>query len=77
LFNVVQNQKNSNIEVLDKFGEDILDFKDLKEAEKWWEAHGKEGRKERRKGMRERFEDLALTRLPPSPTPAIPRAGGS
>jgi len=35
--------QNSNIEVLDKFGEDILDFNDLKEAENWWETHGKEG----------------------------------
>ncbi len=27
----------SNVELLDKFGDFILDFKDLSDAEKWWE----------------------------------------
>jgi hypothetical protein len=29
--------------MLDRFRESILDFKDVKEAENWWETHGKEG----------------------------------
>jgi heme oxygenase len=35
--------QNSNSEMLDRFGLSILDFKDLKDAENWWETHGKEG----------------------------------
>ena len=35
--------RNSKIDNLDKFGESLFDFKDLKDAENWWEAQGKEG----------------------------------
>jgi hypothetical protein len=35
--------QNSKLDILDKFGESLFDFKDLNEAENWWEAHGKEG----------------------------------
>ncbi len=32
-----QKLGQSNVELLDKFGDFILDFKDLRDAEKWWE----------------------------------------
>lgn len=35
--------QTSELEILDRFGESILDFKDLKDAENWWERQGKEG----------------------------------
>ena len=35
--------ENSDSEMLDRFGENILDFRDLKDAENGWETHGKEG----------------------------------
>ena len=33
----------SNLDLLDKFGEAIFDFKDLNDAEKWWDEHGNQG----------------------------------
>ena len=36
-----QKLLQSNVDVLDKFGESIFDFKDLEDVEKWWEAHGR------------------------------------
>ena len=33
----------SNLDLLDKFGEAIFDFKDLNDAEKWWDEHGNKG----------------------------------
>ena len=35
--------RQSDLDMLDKFGESLLDFKDLQDAEKWWDEHGKEG----------------------------------
>ena len=35
-----QNLMNSDLDTLDRFGESIFDFKDLKDAERWWELHG-------------------------------------
>ena len=35
--------QNSKLDILDKFGESLFDFNDLKDAENWWEAQGKEG----------------------------------
>ena len=35
--------QDSELDVLDQFGESILDYKDLKEAENWWETRGKKG----------------------------------
>jgi predicted transposase/invertase (TIGR01784 family) len=35
-----QKLRNSGLDILDKFGESIFDFKDLKDAEKWWDLHG-------------------------------------
>ena len=36
-----QKLLQSDLDILDKFGESIFDFKDLKDAEKWWEVHGR------------------------------------
>ncbi len=33
--------QSSDFEILDKFGEFIFDFKDVSEAEQWWNAHKK------------------------------------
>ncbi|QTA81054.1 DUF4351 [Desulfonema limicola] len=35
-----QKLRNSRLDILDQFGESIFDFKDLNDAEKWWETHG-------------------------------------
>ncbi len=34
-----QNLGESEPEVLGEFGDSIFDFKDLSDAEKWWEVH--------------------------------------
>lgn len=34
--------KASRPDLLDKFGESIFDFKDLKDAERWWDNYPKE-----------------------------------
>jgi len=40
---LAQKLENSELDVLDRFGESILDFEDLKDAENWWNTQGKEG----------------------------------
>ena len=35
--------ENSDWEALDRFLDDILDFEDLKSAERWWDARDKAG----------------------------------
>ena len=35
--------KDSKPDLLDRFGESIFDFKDLKDAERWWDDFPKEG----------------------------------
>ena len=35
-----QKLMNSDLDTLDKFGESIFDFKDLKDVERWWASHG-------------------------------------
>ena len=35
--------RNSDMNALDKFAESIFDFKNLNDAERWWEDHGNEG----------------------------------
>ncbi len=35
--------KDSRADLLDRFGESILDFQDLKDAERWWDRHSKKG----------------------------------
>lgn len=35
--------QNSEADLLDRFGESLFDFKNLKDAENWWKTHGKEG----------------------------------
>ena len=35
--------KSSDFEMLNKFGEFIFDFKNVGEAEKWWNTYGKSG----------------------------------
>ncbi|MDM8537087.1 Rpn family recombination-promoting nuclease/putative transposase [Desulfobacterales bacterium HSG17] len=37
-----QKLMNSDFDMLDKFGESIFDFKNLNDAEIWWETHGTE-----------------------------------
>ena len=36
---IEQKLNESRVEVLDRFGESIFDFKDLKDAEKWWDDY--------------------------------------
>ena len=38
-----QKLMQSDFDVLDRFGESIFDFRNLKDAEKWWDDYGKEG----------------------------------
>ncbi len=35
---IEQKLRKSNPEILDQFGLSILDFKDLEDAEKWWDT---------------------------------------
>ncbi|MDM8538136.1 Rpn family recombination-promoting nuclease/putative transposase [Desulfobacterales bacterium HSG17] len=37
-----QKLRNSKLDILDQFGENIFDFSNLNDAEKWWETHGTE-----------------------------------
>ncbi len=39
---IEQKLMQSDFDMLDKFGESIFDFKNLYDAEKWWEVHGTE-----------------------------------
>jgi predicted aldo/keto reductase-like oxidoreductase len=38
-----QKLRNSRLDMLDRFGESIFDFSNLKDAEKWWDDFEKKG----------------------------------
>ncbi len=38
-----QRLRDSKQESLDRFGESLFDFQDLKDAERWWETHSDGG----------------------------------
>lgn len=38
-----ERPRQSDFDILDQFGESIFDFKDLKDAESWWENLGRKG----------------------------------